>query len=105
MKELIGKEYRDFDGKRKWELLYEEMFLVIIDNNIKSSYDVNLLGIDAKDLRVKWAIGGEIESTKQYDGIVNVYIKEKFIWAGTFSGYDLKLDYKTGQILEKKFFK
>lgn len=105
MEELIGKEYRDFDGKRKWELLYEDMFLVIIDNNIKTSYDINLLGIEAESLKVKWAIGGIIKSTKQYDGIMNVYIRDNFVCAGTHSGFHLKLDYKTGKILEERFLK
>ena len=105
MGELIGKEYSDFDGRRKWELLYEDMFLVLIDNNLKSSYNVNFLGIEANSLKVKWALGGEIISKNQHDRIVNVYIKENFVWAGTFNGFHLKIDYKTGQILEKLFLK
>lgn len=105
MKELIGQEYRNFDGKRKWELLYEDMILVIIDNNVTSSNDINLLGIDSNDLKVKWAIGGLLNSENQYDGIMNVYIKDNFVHAGTFSGFDLKLNYKTGDVIEKVFLK
>ena len=101
----IGKNYADFDNKRKWELLYENMFLVIIENNIKSSLDINLLGIDATSLEVKWEIGGIIESKKQYDGIIDLYIKDGFVHAGTYSGFDLKIDYITGKIIEKVFRK
>jgi hypothetical protein len=101
----IGKNYANFDGKRKWELIYENMLLVIIDNNIKSGLDINLLGIDASSLKVKWELGGIIENEKQYDGIVNVYIKDNNVYAGTFSGFELKIDYKTGKILEKVFLK
>jgi|TARA_R110000772_G_scaffold103344_1_gene204317 hypothetical protein len=101
----IGKNYADFDSKRKWELIYENMFLVIIDNNIKLGLDINLLGIDATSLKVKWELGGIIENEKQYDGIVNIYIKDNFVYAGTYSGFDLKIDYKTGKILEKVFRK
>ncbi len=105
MQKLIGQEYRNFDRIRKWELLYEDMYLVIIEDNIKSGNDINLLGIDSDDLEVKWAIGGLLDSDSQYDGIVNVYIKDKFVHAGTYSGFELKLNYKTGEIIEKVFRK
>ena len=101
MNELIGREYKDFDGKRKWELFFEDICLIILDTGKKHGRDINLVGI--KDLRVKWAIGGEIENDSQYDGIVNVWVKNGAIWAGTWSGFEYKLDYQTGEIQEKYF--
>jgi len=84
MENLIGKEYRDFDGKRKWELLFEEMRITIINTGVRVGRDINLLGI-TEDLKVKWALGGEIDSKDSYDGIINVWIKNGEIWAGTWS--------------------
>jgi hypothetical protein len=105
MNDLVGKEYRDFDGKRKWELLFEDMYLTVINTGLKNGRDINLLGISTKDLKVKWTLGGELESKNSYDGIVNIWIKNGEIWAGTWSGYSYRINYSTGEIVEKKFQK
>lgn len=42
----VGLEYSAFDGLRKWELLYEEFFLVLLDTRVKRGNDSNLVGID-----------------------------------------------------------
>ena len=105
MKDLIGKEHRDFDGKRKWELLFEDFYLTIINTGVKAGKDVNLIGIATKDLKVKWALGGELDCKDSYDGIVNVWINKGEIWAGTWSGYNYRINYRTGAVVEKKFEK
>jgi len=105
MKSLIGKEYHDFDGARRWEILHEDMFLVILDTGVKRGADINLVGISSDDLIVKWELGGDIDSEYQYDGIVNVYVKDGFVWAGSWCGMHFKIDYKTGKVLEKVFRK
>jgi len=105
MNNLIGKEYRDFDGKRKWELLFEDIYLTVINTGLKTGKDINFLGISIKDLKVKWALGGELDNKNSYDGIVNIWIKNGEVWAGTWSGYSYKINYGTGEILEKKFQK
>lgn len=105
MDNLIGQDYRNFDGKRKWELLFEDVFLVILDTNKKQGRDINLIGVDIFTLTVKWAVGGEIDSDNQYDGIVNIWIKDGAVWAGTWSGYEYRLNYQTGEIYEKHWRK
>jgi hypothetical protein len=103
MDELIGREYKEFDGKKKWELFYEGILLLIFETGKKRGRDINLLGIE--DLKVKWAVGGEIDSNSAYDGITNIWVKNGFVWAGTWSGFEYRLDYKTGKICEKHFTK
>ena len=90
---------------RRWELLFEEMFLVILDTGRKRGRDVNLLGVRSGDLRVQWEFGGEQCGDDRYDGVVNVWVKGGAIWAGTWSGMHYRIDYRTGEILERQFLK
>ena len=105
MSQLVGQEYRAFDGKRRWELQFEDMCIVILDTGLKFGRDQNLVGIASDNLRVEWVLGGEVDSQDQYDGIVNVWIRDGALWAGTWSGFEYRLDYKTVDILEKNFTK
>ena len=92
---------------RRWELLFEEMRLVILDTGVKRGRDVNLLGIANEDLRVRWEFGGALrgEDRTAYDGVVNVYIHGGDVWVGNWSGVDCRIDYRTGEILEAVFRK
>jgi hypothetical protein len=103
--ELIGKEYCSFDGRRRWELLFEGVRVVILDTGIERGNDCNLVGVDASDLHVKWAMGGELNSPDSYDGIVNVWVEGGRLWAGTWSGFAYELDHKTGDVLKRVFRK
>lgn len=103
--DLLGKEYRSFDGMRRWELLYEDMLLVILDTGVTRSNDCNFVGIDANDLRVKWALAGSLKSDHQYDGIVNVWIKHGNVWVGSWVGTARRIDHRTGTVLEEIFTK
>jgi len=40
-----------------------------------------------------------------HDYIVNVWVKNGFLYAGSFAGYDLKVNTENGEILETKFTK
>jgi hypothetical protein len=103
--ELIGREYASFDGRRRWELLFEDMHVVILDTGVERGNDCNLVGIAVSDLRVKWAIGGELNSPDSYDGIVKVWVKGGGLWAGTWSGFAYELDHKSGDIVKRVFRK
>jgi hypothetical protein len=102
---LIGQEYRTFDGKRRWELLFEDMYFVILETGVKRGRDMNLVGVSTSDLRVKWVVGGEIDSPHQYDGIVQVYVRGGEVWASTWSCFNYRLNYRTGEILHREFTK
>ncbi len=102
---LIGEEYRTFDGKRRWELLFEDMYLVILDTGLTRGRDMNLIGVSADDLRVRWVVGGEVDSRHQYDGVVEVFVRNGEVWASTWSCFTYRLDYRTGEMLERTFTK
>lgn len=103
--ELIGREYRSFDGQRRWELLYEHIIIVILDTGMEHGNDCNLIGINAEKLRVVWAVGGVVDSPDQYDGIVNVWIEDGHLWAGTWSGIACQLDHETGEVIKQDWRK
>ena len=103
--DLIGQEYRSFDGKRRWELLFEDIFIVILDTGVERGNDVNLVGIGTSDLRVKWALGGDLGSPDSYDGFVNVWVKDGKLWAGCWRGTSYELDHQSGKILREVYRK
>lgn len=102
---LVGREYSSFDGQRRWELLFEGVLLVLLDTGVQRGSDHNLVGIDAADLRVRWAVGGVVDSPDQYDGVVTVWIADSQLWAGIWSGYSLRIDHRSGEITERLFTK
>ncbi len=105
MDDLIGKELREFDDQREWELHYEDMILVILKPRRKFGRDVNLIGVSSDDLRVRWSLGGRISDPDAYDGIKKVVISDGSIWALTSVGFAYKIDYKTGEVLDEEFHK
>ncbi len=102
---LIGREYCSIEGCRQWELLFEQVYVVIINTGVKRGRDLNLIGVDASNLRVKWVIGGVLDSPDLYDGVVNVWVRDGCLWASTWSGFSLKFDHLSGEILEQEFTK
>lgn len=52
-------------------------------------------------MRVKWSLSGILESRDGYDGIVNVWISDGAVWTGTWSGFQRRIDYRTGEVLEE----
>lgn len=102
---MLGKEYRSFETQRRWELLFEDVLVVILNTGVRRGRDSNLVGIASDDLRVRWVISGELDIPDQYDGIVNVYVRKGSLWAGTWSGYHYRINHQTGAILERIFRK
>ncbi len=95
-------EYRDTDGLRRWELLYEGYHLVLLDNaKAPKPYASELLAF--KNLRLVWRL-----SPKQGSGldqIQDIYISNGKVHAGSFSGWNHEIDYKTGEVLSEYFTK
>lgn len=98
---MIITEYRNTDGLRRWELSYEGINLVLLNENAPKPYNSELLAF--KNLKLVWRLSPVTET--EYDHIVNVWVKNSEIYAGSFSGYEHRLNYKTGEVLETKFTK
>ena len=95
--------YSYSSDERAWQLLVDDTWLVIFKSQIRFGNDHNLVGVRAD--QVRWSIGGLVGGDAQYDGIVNVWIKDGAFWAGTWSGYALRFDPRTGTERERVFLK
>lgn len=98
----VFREYRDTDGFRRWELLYEGVFLVLLSERAPVPYASELLAF-RHDLQLAWRLSPQLGPEKDY--IANVWIEEGQLWACSFSGYSHRLDPKTGNALETIFTK
>lgn len=51
MYSVVGQDYREFDGMRQWELLFEDTKIVVLAPTVERGRDCNLLGFDSSTLR------------------------------------------------------
>lgn len=95
-------KYKHTDGIRKWELSYEGVFLVLLHENAPMPYANQLLAFEPFG-KLLWVVH---PATKQeHDYIVNVWVKNGSLYAGSFAGYDLKINPENGNVLETIFTK
>ena len=94
-------EYRDTDGFRRWELLYEGYRLVLLDAKAPKPYASELLAF--KNLRLVWRLGPKQDSN--LDHIQDIYISNGKVHAGSFSGWNHEINYKTGEVVREYFTK
>lgn len=95
-------EYKHTDGIRKWELSYEGVFLVLLQENAPIPYANQLLAFEPFG-KLLWVVN---PATKQErDCIVNVWVKHGALYAGSSAGYDLKINPENGDVIETKFTK
>ena len=101
-----GEEYRNFDGKRTWELIVNDTIVVLISTGNTTKPEVNCIGFDVATLKAKWELGGATAGNF-YDGIVSfkVDLQKGEFYAWTWSGYKLTVDPETGSVLSRKFVK
>lgn len=100
--QMIISDYRDTDSYRCWELLYEGFYLVLLSEESPAPYSSQLLAFRGYGELV-WSLSPQ--TTESYDYIVNVWVKNGDIYAGSFSGFEHRLSYITGEVLDTKFTK
>lgn len=94
-------EYRNTDGYRRWEFSYEGVILVLLNENAPKPFNSQLLAF--KNLKLIWCLSPQTKA--EYDYIVNVWVKDKQFYAGSYSGYEHRFNYQTGEIYETRFTK
>jgi hypothetical protein len=97
------REYRDTDGQRRWELSYEGILLVLLNDDAPKPWRSQLLGFDGQELKLIWCLSPELGPDN--DRITNVWVKGGQVWAHSFSGFTHSLNYRSGQVLESRFTK
>ena len=94
-------EYRHTDGYRRWELFYEGVVLVLLNENAPEPFNSQLLAF--KNLKLIWCLSPKTKETN--DHIVNIWVKHNNFYAGSWSGFELRFNYQTGEIYESRFTK
>lgn len=94
--------YGDTQGFRQWELMYEGMQLVILKRNSPSPQSKNLLAFKPYGELI-WEL--KPHTDQEHDCIDRVYINNGDLIACSYSCFNLKIDYKTGEVLDIHYTK
>ena len=95
-------QYNQTDEFRRWELSYNGLFLVLLDENSPKPYSEQLLAFEPFG-KLKWSVNPATD--QDHDYIVNIWIKNDSLYANSFAGYQLKIDPLNGNVIESKFTK
>jgi hypothetical protein len=96
--------YADVADQIMFELLVDDVQIVILKPQRQRGPDANLLGFKPGDELI-WRRVAPVGSSHQYDGFVNLYIRDGNVWVGSQSGFELRIDHRTGAIEEQHFTK
>jgi len=94
--------YVDTQGFRQWELMYEGIQLVILKRNSPAIQSKNLLAFKPYGELI-WEL--EPHADQEHDCIDRVYINDGDLIACSYSCFNLKIDYKTGEVLDIHYTK
>ena len=96
------REFRDVDQYKRWELLYEDVYLVLLGEHAPLPWRSELLAFELSTLRLIWRLSpGPAES----NWITTVWIRGGKVFAGAFAGVTYILDWRTGKVLDSVFTK
>jgi hypothetical protein len=96
--------YRDVDANVQCELLVDDVHLVIVKPQQQRGAEVNLLGF-RRDGELLWHLAPPGRSPDSWDGFVNLWVCEGQIWAGSWSGFSLRINPRSGEVVEQVFTK
>ena len=91
-------EYRHTDGLRRWELLYEGIYLVLLNDKAPVEQSKKLYAFKGMS-SLAWELDPLFDEN---DFIVNVWVEKGDLWAGCWRCIDFKINHKTGEVLLKK---
>lgn len=100
---IVIEELRHVDGFKRWEVYYEGMHLVLLNERAPLPWRSEMLAFDSATCRLAWKLSppGKPEN----DAIVGVAIHNGQLRAFSWSGFSHHLDHKTGQVLDRVFTK
>src|ERR1041385_1230519 len=84
------RELRDVDKFKKWELLYEDVYLVLLGEQAPLPWRSELLAFDSSTLQLLWKLIPK-EGTEK-DAIVSVWIRDGKLRAASWSCFTYTLD-------------
>ncbi len=98
---MLITEYRNTDGYRRWEFCYEGITLLLLNENAPKPFNSELLAF--QNLNLIWRLSPQTK--EDYDHISNVWFKDGQFYAGSYSGYEHRFNFKTGELYETRFTK
>jgi hypothetical protein len=97
------QELRDVDGLKRWDLLYEDVELVLLSDRAPLPWRSELLAFDSMTCRLLWKLTPKEGVEKDY--ITGVWIRDGKLRAASWSCFTYTLDRRTGDVLDCVFTK
>jgi hypothetical protein len=94
-------EYAGIKKHSRWELSYEGVRLVLLDESAPPLWRQRLLAF--KNLHLAWFLDPQLGPER--DAIVNAWVVNGQLWAGSWSGYSHRVNHQSGAVLETEFTK
>jgi hypothetical protein len=86
------------------ELLVDDVRLVILRPQSDCGPEANLLGFRPSGELI-WTLSPPTDAPAIWDGFVNIWVQEDQVWVGSWSGFSLRIDHRTGEVVEQVFTK
>lgn len=96
--------YHEIALEVQCELLVNGVRLVILIPRRERGAEANLLGF-RPDGELLWRLEPPVNNLDSWDGFVNLWLREGKVWAGTWSGFSIRIDPRSGTIAEQFFTK
>ena len=96
--------YQDVVANVQCELLVDDVQLVILKPRQERGAEPNLLGFRPNGELV-WQLTPPVRSLDSWDGFVNLWIREGKPWVSSWSGFSLRIDPQSGEVVEQLFTK
>ena len=96
--------YPDVAANVECELLVDDVHLVILNPQQERGAEGNLLGFRSNG-ELFCALEPPVRSLDSWDGFVNLWIREGKVWASSWSGFSLRIDPRSGDVVEQLFTK
>ena len=95
------EDYASIQQHSRWELSYEGTRLVLLGEPAPLPWRQRLLAF--QNLRLAWFLEPQLGAER--DAIVNVWVTNGQLWAGSWSGYSHRVNHQNGAVLETRFTK
>jgi hypothetical protein len=96
--------YEEVTQLIQFELLVDDVRLVILRPRRDRGAEANLLGFRPSG-EVIWRLPPPTDAPAVWDGSINLWVREGQVWVGSWSGFSLQIDHRTGKVIEQVFTK
>jgi hypothetical protein len=86
------------------ELLADGVRVVMVKPRRDRGAEANLLGFHPHGEEL-WRLAPPVDSPDSWDGFVNLWVRDGQVWAGSWSGFSLRIDPRSGAVIEQIFTK